>query len=148
MAEQVKECRNCAELLQRLEMLERKVGCVLAKLAKSEARVRQLQKQLAGAKKDSGNSSKPPSSDIVKPPRKSPLRRRRLGGQEGHAPQQRPPFALNEIDVIEQHAYESCPKCGAPYLIEKTTKKHGRQILCSNEDCDYARSQALPESAA
>jgi DNA topoisomerase-1 len=43
---------------------------------------------------------------------------------------------------------EKCPKCGAPYLIEKTTKKHGRQILCNNEDCDYSRSEELPESAA
>src|SRR5882672_4575133 len=41
---------------------------------------------------------------------------------------------------------EKCPKCGAPYLIEKTTKKHGRQILCNNEDCDYARSEELVEA--
>ena len=38
---------------------------------------------------------------------------------------------------------EKCPKCGAPYLVEKTTKKLGRQILCNNEDCDYARSEEL-----
>ena len=37
---------------------------------------------------------------------------------------------------------------GAPFLVEKTTKKHGRQILCNNEECDYARSEALPETAA
>jgi DNA topoisomerase-1 len=43
---------------------------------------------------------------------------------------------------------EPCPKCGAPYLVEKTTKKHGRQILCNNEECDYARSEELPETAA
>jgi DNA topoisomerase-1 len=43
---------------------------------------------------------------------------------------------------------EPCPKCAAPFLVEKTTKKHGRQILCNNEDCDYARSEELPESAA
>jgi DNA topoisomerase-1 len=43
---------------------------------------------------------------------------------------------------------EACPKCGAPYLVEKITKKHGRQILCNNEDCDYSRSEALPETAA
>jgi DNA topoisomerase I len=43
---------------------------------------------------------------------------------------------------------EPCPKCGAPFMIEKTTKRHGRQILCNNEDCDYARSEDLPESAA
>jgi DNA topoisomerase I len=43
---------------------------------------------------------------------------------------------------------EPCPKCGAPYLVEKITKKLGRQVLCNNEECDYARSEALPESAA
>jgi DNA topoisomerase-1 len=43
---------------------------------------------------------------------------------------------------------EPCPKCNAPYLVEKITKKLGRQLLCNNEDCDYARSEALPESAA
>jgi DNA topoisomerase-1 len=42
---------------------------------------------------------------------------------------------------------EACPTCGAPYLVEKITKKHGRQILCNNEDCDYARSEDLPETA-
>ena len=43
---------------------------------------------------------------------------------------------------------EPCPKCGAPFLVEKTTKKLGRQLLCQNESCDYARSEALPETAA
>jgi DNA topoisomerase-1 len=43
---------------------------------------------------------------------------------------------------------EKCPKCGAPYLIEKTTKKHGRQILCNDDDCDYVRSEELVETPA
>ena len=43
---------------------------------------------------------------------------------------------------------ETCPKCGASFLLEKTTKKHGRQILCNNDDCDYARSEELPDTAA
>ena len=43
---------------------------------------------------------------------------------------------------------ETCPKCGASFLLEKTTKKHGRQILCNTEDCDYARSEELPDTAA
>ena len=43
---------------------------------------------------------------------------------------------------------ETCPKCAAPYLVEKMTKKHGRQILCNNEGCDYARSEELPVTAA
>ena len=43
---------------------------------------------------------------------------------------------------------EPCPKCGAPFLVEKTTKKHGRQVLCNNEDCDYSRSEELVETPA
>ncbi len=43
---------------------------------------------------------------------------------------------------------EKCPSCGAPYLVEKTTKKHGRQILCHNDDCDYVRSEELVETPA
>jgi DNA topoisomerase-1 len=34
---------------------------------------------------------------------------------------------------------EKCPDCGAPFLVEKITKKHGRQLVCNNEDCDYER---------
>jgi DNA topoisomerase-1 len=43
---------------------------------------------------------------------------------------------------------ETCPTCGAPFLVEKITKKHGRRLVCTNEDCDYARSEELPETAA
>jgi DNA topoisomerase-1 len=43
---------------------------------------------------------------------------------------------------------EPCPQCGAPFLVEKTTKKHGRRLLCHSEDCDYARSEELAETTA
>jgi DNA topoisomerase I len=43
---------------------------------------------------------------------------------------------------------EPCPKCGAPFLVEKVTKRHGRQLICNNDECDYSRSEELPESAA
>lgn len=32
---------------------------------------------------------------------------------------------------------ESCPKCSAPFLLEKTTKKEGTIRYCQNEECDY-----------
>lgn len=32
---------------------------------------------------------------------------------------------------------ESCPKCSAPYLFEKTTKKDGTVKYCNNVSCDY-----------
>ena len=34
---------------------------------------------------------------------------------------------------------ETCPDCKAPFLVEKITKKHGRQLICNNEECSYAR---------
>ena len=38
---------------------------------------------------------------------------------------------------------EACPACGAPFLLEKVTKRHGRQVLCHNDACDYVRSEEL-----
>jgi len=32
---------------------------------------------------------------------------------------------------------EQCPSCGAPYLIEKTTKREGTIRYCNEENCDY-----------
>ncbi len=32
---------------------------------------------------------------------------------------------------------ESCPKCSAPYLLEKTTKKEGTFRFCNEESCDH-----------
>jgi transposase len=97
-----------------VERLERKYFHLLSKLTQAEKRVRELQEALAGRGKDSTNSSKPPSSDIVKPAKKPTSVPRRRGAPVGHAPQQRPPFQAEEIDVVEQHAYEACPQCGGP----------------------------------
>jgi DNA topoisomerase-1 len=43
---------------------------------------------------------------------------------------------------------EACPECGAAFLVEKVSKKHGRQLVCQNEGCHYARAEELPETAA
>jgi DNA topoisomerase-1 len=32
---------------------------------------------------------------------------------------------------------KACPQCEAPYLVEKVTKRHGRQHLCQAEGCDF-----------
>ena len=38
---------------------------------------------------------------------------------------------------------EPCPTCGEKFLVEKITKRHGRQLMCHKEDCDYVRSEEL-----
>jgi transposase len=71
------------------------------------AKINQLEAEVARLKKNSGNSSKPPSSDIVKPPKPDPAerqgkRKQSRGGQPGHAKHQRKPFGPEEVDrVIE-----------------------------------------------
>lgn len=105
--------RRYAELMQHVERLERRLSQAEKRATQAEARVQQLQEELRAAKKNSGNSSKPPSSDLIRPPpKKTPRGKRRRGGQEGHAPQQRPPFAPDQIDAVERHAYDACPQCG------------------------------------
>jgi transposase len=70
------------------------------------AQIAQLEAELARLKKDSSTSSKPPSSDIVKPPRPSIKGRKgrrgkpRQGGQPGHARHERTPFPPENIDTI------------------------------------------------
>lgn len=34
---------------------------------------------------------------------------------------------------------ETCPDCGSDYLLEKTTKKDGRILVCPNRQCGYKR---------
>lgn len=43
---------------------------------------------------------------------------------------------------------EPCPQCGAAFLTEKITKRHGRQLICANEECDYVRAAELEETTA
>lgn len=100
-------CANCAVLERRVALLEEQVAALLALVA-------ELQGQLAAARKNSANSSKPPSSDITKPPRAgfAKSQKRRRGGQPGHPRHERPPFAPEEIDERIDYTLSHCPDCG------------------------------------
>ena len=52
-----------------------------------------------------------------------------------------------EFTLWDRPILEPCPKCSAPYLVEKITKKHGRQLICKNDECDYVRSEEAVEPA-
>ena len=94
-----------------------------------KARIVELEAELARARKDSTTSSKPPSSDIVKPPgdagqspaggpcgesRRGGKRRkkRRIGGQPGHRRHVRPAFPPEQIDKTRDYRLDECPDCG------------------------------------
>ena len=88
--------------------LRRLVDQQAKQIAALLARVSELELQLAKALKNSSNSSKSPSSDIVKPPKKQADRRKKAkrGGQKGHQRKLReplPPERVNESIVYEMH---------------------------------------------
>ena len=80
-------------------------------IARQAALIRQLQDELARLKKNSSNSSKPPSSDIVKPPKRG-KGKRKIGGQPGHPKHERTPFTPDQLDATRQYTLDQCPDCG------------------------------------
>jgi transposase len=92
-----------AKLLEENRLLREQIRLLEKKIVLLEEKIAQLEK-------NSGNSSKPPSSDIVKPPKilRRMGRKRRRGGQPGHPKFSRQPFAPDEVDEIVE--YELCVK--------------------------------------
>ena len=109
------------ELLASIRRLEARVAAQDAKIAELKAtivakdkRIEELETQIAKLKKNSSTSSKPPSSDIVKPPRKGKRGKRKIGGQPEHTKHERPPFAADQVDEVHEHGLDGCPDCGGP----------------------------------
>src|SRR5215212_302837 len=102
-------CADCQRLQAHVDALQLQLEAARAEAAT-------LREQLAAARKDSSTSSKPPSSDIVKPkppplPEGTP---RTIGGQPGHSKHERQPFPPEQVTHFEQHTLEACPCCGGP----------------------------------
>lgn len=110
-------CARCAEREQRLEELG--------------ARVAQLEAELAAAKKNSSNSSKPPSSDIVKPKNQPKNgKKRKRGAQPGHPRHERPLLPDDQVDYTELHCVE-CPDCHGPVVPSKLPPQVIQQVELS-----------------
>ncbi|MFV1963328.1 MAG: IS66 family transposase, partial [Acidimicrobiia bacterium] len=90
-----------------------------------------LKEQLAKAKKDSSTSSKPPSSDIVNPNKKTGKGRRgkrKPGGQPGHPKHKRPEFPPELLDGIWEYQLSECPVCGDALLPSDEAPRVVQQI--------------------
>ena len=110
-----KSCPNCGRLQAKLDAQE-------ARLKALEATVSRLQEQLAAAKKNSATSSKPPSSDLVKPkPSETPDgEKRSIGGQPGHDMHAREPFPPEQVTFFATHKLDGCPNCGGTLRLNPT----------------------------
>jgi transposase len=96
------ECLRCRELA--------------AELVKAQQEIARLSEQLAKARKNSTTSSKPPSSDLVKPKlakKAADGSKRSIGGQPGHPKHEREPFAAEQVTKFVPHELNACPDCGS-----------------------------------
>jgi transposase len=99
---------------ERVAQLEEENAQLRAKVERLSEENARLQRQLAAARKDSSTSSKPPSSDIVKPKKPLPKgrKKRKRGGQPGHAQHLRTPFPPEAVNEFIPYTLDFCPDCG------------------------------------
>ena len=103
--------KRCRQLEVENAQLKAHSAQLEARLTESQAKNQQLAQALAAARKTSRNSSKRPSSDIVKPPPK-PLgkgKKRRIGAQPGHPKHEHPAFRPAQIDHHISYELPHCP---------------------------------------
>jgi transposase len=103
------------ELIAIILRLEERLNKLEAEVTILRKRNVELEAEVARLRKNSSNSSKPPSSDIVKPPKPAPPTRagkRRIGGQPGHMRHERAPFPPEQLDAIRTYMLKRCPDCG------------------------------------
>jgi len=102
--------------------------------AQLRQRIVELEAQVASLTKNSATSSKPPSSDIVKPPKPPKTNKdgkkekRKRGAQPGHKQNLRNPIAPELIDEIIKLELTHCPDCGHRLDLDTAETKTFQQI--------------------
>ncbi len=110
--------------------LERCVDQQAQRTQELERRICELEIALAKARKNSATSSKPPSSDIVKPPRprNAGNGKRKIGGQPGHKKHERPPFSPEALTASQTYTACTCPDCGGQGELAKQDARVVQQV--------------------
>jgi transposase len=129
-------CSHCQELQQQLTQLQEKVAS--------------LQAELAAARKHSGNSSKPPSSDITAPPKHkstpaAATGKRKRGGQPGHPRHQRTPFEPQQLSATVPYRLDGCPCCGGGLCDADLPPKVQQQVEIPAVPVTIVEHQQIPQ---
>jgi len=93
-----------------------------------QTRIAELEEKVALLSKNSSTSSKPPSSDIVKPPKAKSSNTGKPGGQKGHPGFFRKLFPAERVDEIQEHRLSQCPSCKFPLGAEHETEPWIHQV--------------------
>ena len=123
-----------AELREQNTRLVQQAATLTEQVATLVEQVATLTEQVARLSKNSSNSSKPPSSDIVKPPKPERLKGpRKQGGQAGHRGAKRPPFRADQIDCVQELHPADCPH-GHDGKLEPTGDSKIQQVAELRDD--------------
>jgi transposase len=108
--------RQVADKERQVANREQQIADKNKEIAEAEKRIEKLERELAARKKNSTNSSKPPSSDGIageqRPRKKRKRRTRRPGGQKGHDGAHRPLVDVEQVDEIVALLPPECKHCG------------------------------------
>lgn len=165
--------REIERLRQENEELRRQAAERDKQLSEAEQQIAELERQLALRKRNSTNSSKPPSSDgLAGEPRRRGRKRkskRKPGGQPGHAGRHRTLVPTAEVSAIEVMLPQQCQHCGedlpqdpsqvtttgqprrhqvteVPPVKAHVTEYQFPQVVCG--DCGKATRAPLPAEIA
>ena len=161
------------ELRREVTEREKQIADAEKQIADAEKQIADLERQLALRKRNSTNSSKPPSSDGLAGEQRARGRKhkskRKPGGQPGHPGHHRPLVPAAEVSAIEVVLPKHCGHCGRrlPQKLSKVTaqgeprrhqvtevppvKAHVTEYQFPNvvcHDCGKATRAPLPEEIA
>jgi transposase len=143
---------------QIIEAQQRTIEAQQARIKELESALAAAESALAAAKKNSSNSSKPPSSDIVKPKKNgadkdangdannndSASGQRKRGGQKGHPGHFRPEFTADQIDEVFEYTLTHCPSCGTQLEDGKRAPSVIQQVKIIKKPIKIEEHRGLP----
>jgi hypothetical protein len=103
-----------------IEKLTKQVALLLERIRQLEQENTMFKEKIAQLEKNSSNSSKPPSSDIVKPLKiiRQSSKKHHRGGQYGHTKFSRQPFEPHEVDKVIKYELKDKETIGLKPLDE------------------------------
>ena len=110
--------KQIAEREQQLSEADKQIAEREQQIADAENQIANLERQLASRRKNSTNSSKPPSTDGVAGNTRPPVQTRRkkskrkAGGQKGHPGHHRPMVPADQVQEVRAILPAACKHCG------------------------------------
>ncbi len=121
------------DLIKLVLGLQNTISDLNSKIEKLSLEIENLKRQLAekSTKKHSGNSHKPPSTDLYKPKNKNTSRiptDKKSGGQPGHKGSTLE-MTSTPNQIIDHYPENGCPQCGGTISLSGCTLSSVRQVV-------------------